>query len=99
MNISPTPHPDVNEILNLLYTDIKAILADQLVGMYLFGSLASGDFDNASDIDVLFVTDTEISENTFSALKEMHSRINKLDSPWATQLEVSYIPQDALRRF
>lgn len=98
MNLSPTPHPDVNEILNLLYSDVKEILGDQLVGMYLFGSLANGDFDNASDIDVLFVIERRVSEPEFSALKEMHARINKLDSPWAIQLEVSYIPRDALFR-
>ena len=97
--ISPTPHPDVNEILNLLHSNVKEILARQFVGMYLFGSLANGDFDQHSDIDVLFVTDTEISSDTFSALKEMHERIGKIDSPWAIQLEVSYIPQNALRRF
>lgn len=99
MSISPTPHPDVNEILNLLLTDIKDILQSQFVGMYLFGSLANGDFDQHSDIDALVVTDGEISSDTFLALKEMHARINQINSPWALQLEVSYIPQNALRRF
>jgi predicted nucleotidyltransferase len=67
--------------------------------MYLFGSLTNGDFDQYSDIDVLFVTDQEVSEDTFAALSAMHKRMNQLDSPWGTQLEVSYIPQAALRRF
>ena len=31
--ISPTPHPDVNEILSLLLANVKAILSDQLIGM------------------------------------------------------------------
>jgi len=98
-SISPTPYSDVNEILSLLLTNAKEILQDHFVGMYLFGSLANGDFDDHSDIDVLIVTDSEISDNTFSALKEMHEQIAKLDSPWAIQLEVSYIPQNALRRY
>jgi len=98
-SISPTPHSDVNEILNILYTNTREILQDHFVGMYLFGSLANGDFDEHSDIDVLIITDTEISDNIFSALKEMHEQITKLDSPWAIQLEVSYIPQNALRRY
>ena len=79
--ISPTSHPDVNEILNLLFNSTKEILQDHLVGMYLFGSLANGGFDEHSDIDVLVVTNAEISDAPFSALKEMHERINKLDSP------------------
>ena len=99
MNISPTPHPDVNEILNLLFTDAKEILQNHFIGMYLFGSLANGDFDEHSDIDVLVVTDTDISSDLFETLKEMHERITEIDSPWAIQLEVSYIPQSALRHF
>jgi hypothetical protein len=67
--------------------------------MYLFGSLANGDFDEHSDIDVLVITDTKISNKAFAALHEMHEQINQIDSPWAIQLEVSYIPQNALRRF
>ena len=97
--IFPTPYPDVNEILNLLLTKVKNILQSQLVGMYLFGSLANGDFDQHSDIDVLIVTDGEILSDTFSALQDMHTEIAKVDSPWAVQQEVSYIPQNALRRF
>lgn len=99
MKISSIPHSEINEILDLLFTDVKGILNDQFIGMYLFGSLANGDFDQASDIDVLFVTKSEISKDTFSALKEMHAQINQIDSPWAIQLEVSYIPREALHRF
>jgi predicted nucleotidyltransferase len=98
-NASPTPYPDVNEILSLLFSNIQEILGKQFVGMYLFGSLANGDFDEHSDIDVLIVTDGKISEETFAALKEMHERINSIDSPWAIQIEASYIPRTALRRF
>jgi len=99
MNLSPTSHPDVNEILNLLLTNIKDILGNQLVGIYLFGSLANGDFDQHSDIDVLIVTDREISSDTFSALQNMHAQVAKIDSPWAVQQEISYMPKNALRRF
>ena len=98
--ISPTPYPEVNEILSLLFSNVEKILDDQFVGMYLFGSLANGDFDNYSDIDVLVVTDGEISSTMFSDLQKLHASLNKLDdSPWAIQLEVSYIPRNALRRF
>lgn len=97
--ISPTPHPDVNEILDVLFTRVTRILQDQLIGMYLFGSLANGDFDEHSDIDVLFVTNEKISDDTFSSLKQMHADINKFDSSWAIQIEASYIPKDALQRY
>ena len=95
----PTSYPDVNEILDLLLGSVKEILQGQFVGMYLFGSLANGGFDQDSDIDVLVVTDAEISKDTFAALGAMHEQIARIDSPWAIQLEVSYIPKDALRCF
>ena len=97
--ISPTPYPNVNEILDILFSNVKEILGHKFIGMYLYGSLANGDFDEHSDIDVLIVTDGELSESTFSALQEFHKRINQVNSPWAIQIEASYIPRIALRRF
>src|SRR5687768_6354086 len=99
MYTSPTLHPEVNEILHILYTNVSEILQDHFVGMYLFGSLANGDFDQHSDVDVLFVTKDEIKADIFSSLQAMHAQLACIDSLWSTQLEVSYIPQKALRRF
>ena len=96
---SITPYPDVNEVLSILYSNVKEILGDQFVGIYLYGSLANGDFDEHSDIDVLIVTNGELSGSTFSDLQKLHKRIQEMDSPWATQVEASYIPRTALRRF
>jgi len=99
MNPFPIPYSDVNEILNPLLTNVTEILKGQLVGIYLFGSLANGDFDKDSDIDVLIVTKDEIPEEAFSALYAVHEKISALNPPWAIQLEVSYIPLTALRRY
>jgi hypothetical protein len=95
----PTPYPEVNAVLQLLLSGVQAVLGDRFVGMYLYGSLASGDFDKDSDVDAVVVTDDEISGDRFSALQALHARIASTDSVWATQLEVSYIPQHALRRY
>src|SRR5215210_805908 len=96
MNTNPTPYSEVNEILVLLLSNAQEILGDQLVGMYLHGSLANGDFDQHSDIDVIFVTRDDISEITFLALQIMHTEMATLDSPWAIQLESAYISQHSL---
>ena len=95
----PTSYPEVNTLLQELLGSVQIILGGRLIGMYLFGSLTSGDFDQDSDIDVIVVTDAEISGDLFSALQTMHARIYAGDSPWTIQLEVSYIPQHALRRY
>jgi hypothetical protein len=94
-----TPHPEVNELLDALTNGVRGVLGDQLVGAYLFGSATTGDFDRESDVDVVVVTADMITDETFAALREMHARIATTDSWCATQLEVSYIPRRAIRRY
>jgi hypothetical protein len=97
--MSPTPYPDVNETLNLLLSDVQKILGIQFVGMYLYGSLSSGDFNpDTSDIDFLVVTDDLLSEEKIAALESMHKRIWASGKKWASKLEGSYIPQKDIRR-
>lgn len=95
----PTPYPKINVVLHELLTSVQSILGDHIIGMYLYGSLATGDFDQDSDVDFLVVTDDELSSDLFSALQDMHTRIATLDSWCATQLEGAYVPQGALRRY
>ena len=95
----PTPYTEVNALLQELLESVQTILGSHLVGLYLDGSLASGDFDQDSDIDFVVVTDDEISGDLFSALQAMHERIATIDSWYAIQLEGSYISQRALRRY
>ncbi|HEU5348901.1 MAG TPA: aminoglycoside adenylyltransferase domain-containing protein [Ktedonobacterales bacterium] len=91
---------EVRAILNLLLDSMRVVLGDQLVGVYLYGSLSSGDFDPASsDVDFLAVTSGTISDEKFEQLRAMHERIAAKDLPFATRLEGSYIPQDALRSY
>ena len=94
-----TPHPEVNSLLEELLASVRAVLGQHFAGMILDGSLATGDFDEDSDIDVVVVTDGDMSDYEFIALQGMHDRIAAIDSWWATQLEVSYISQAALRRY
>jgi predicted nucleotidyltransferase len=97
---NPTPNAEVNFILNLLRSEVQQILGNQLVGMYLYGSLALGDFDRQkSDIDFVVVTDGELSDELMEVLKVMHRRLAASGSKWAYELEGSYIPQKALRRY
>jgi len=89
---------EVGELLRRFLDDVRDTLGAQFVGAYLFGSLACGGFDRDSDIDVLVVTEDELSGELFASLRAMHERINSSGSHWATQLEVSYIPRRALWR-
>ncbi len=97
---SPTPYSDVNAILDLLLTHVQVVLQAQFVGMYLYGSLSSGDFNpKSSDVDFLVVTTEDLSESDFTALEEMHTQILNSGLKYAPKLEGSYISVNALRRF
>ncbi len=94
----PTAYPDVNAVLGDLGTALQGILGSRFIGMYVYGSLALGDFDPAgSDIDFLVATDGELSPEQFVALSELHRRFDASGSPWAARVEAAYIPAAILQ--
>jgi len=98
--IHPTPYADINAMLNELLAEVQAALVEYFAGLYLYGSLASGDFNlETSDIDFLVVTTHEIPTEMISGLEEMHMRLIRSDLRWAAKLEGAYIPQQAIRRY
>jgi hypothetical protein len=96
----PTSYPDVNVTLDALQASAQAILGANFVGMYLYGSLASGDFDpERSDIDFVIVTKGLISNETIAGLEAMHTRTYASGLKWARKLEGAYIPQSDIRSY
>lgn len=93
----PTPYPDLNAVLRDLTESLQTILGPHLVGVYLQGSFAGGDFDQHSDVDYIIVIQQELSEAQVAALQSMHARIYDLDCAWAQHLEGSYFPKETLR--
>ncbi|MBC7877943.1 MAG: DUF4111 domain-containing protein [Anaerolineales bacterium] len=85
------PYPELREVLNTFVAEIKAELAGNLIGIYLVGSLASGDFDLDSDVDFLVVTHAELTETNMKALQEIQIKIHNMDCYPAQHLEGSYI--------
>ena len=97
--ISLTPYSDVNDILHVLLTNVRGILQEEFVGMYLYGSLSSGDFNpETSDIDFLVVTTDVLSDEKIAALESMHKQIWAGGMKWAPRLEGSYVPKALIRR-
>ncbi|HLN61958.1 MAG TPA: aminoglycoside adenylyltransferase domain-containing protein [Symbiobacteriaceae bacterium] len=96
----PTPYAEENALAGAILTGARAALGDQFVGLYLHGSVATGDFDpGRSDIDFLVVTRTDLPDGAVAALNEMHARIAASDLTWTSNYEGSYIPMGALRRY
>jgi len=89
--IPDRPYPELRGVLNTFVDEIKTELAGNLIGIYLVGSLASGDFDLDSDVDFLVVTNTELTESDMKSLQDIQIKIHNMDCYPAKHLEGSYI--------
>jgi predicted nucleotidyltransferase len=91
---------EITHLLDTILSELHARLSTNFVGLYLRGSLATGDFrPESSDVDLLAVTEREVSAAEFASLVELHGEIAAQAHPFATRLEITYIDLAALRRF
>lgn len=87
-------------IIDRLIDELMAILTGDLVGIYLYGSLISGDFEIAvSDIDLVVVLKAELDERQFQMLQLMHAYVVRDHPEWHDRLELAYISRRALKTF
>jgi hypothetical protein len=77
---------------------VESTLEDNFIGVYLVGSLATGDFDIDSDIDFLVIINQDLSHTQILNLQSLHEKIYALGFYPAQHLEGSYIPIDFLQR-
>ncbi len=90
----------VSALLETLLAGLRQALCDNVVGCYLRGSLALGDFDpETSDVDILVATERPVSEAEFEALAALHARVPARDNEFGRPYEVSYVDRASLRRF
>ena len=94
-----TPHPDVNALIDRILSGVRCILDGKLVGLYTFGSLATGAFDPAiSDIDLVAALAADLDDREFDDLERMHADIAQRHPLWNDRIELGYIAVDNLRR-
>jgi hypothetical protein len=96
----PTAYPHVNALLSTLLMQMQHILGEKLVGLYLYGSLVTGDYDDvSSDVDLLAAIASDLTEDDFNALKKMHDAIVADNSRWDNRFEIAYLSVNALKTF
>src|SRR5438552_2138897 len=99
MQTDPTPYADINELLDLLLAWMQSILGKKLIGLYVFGSLVTGDFDYASsDIDLVAAISADLDEKEFESLKVMHADIALNHKQWDDRIEVGYLSVENLQK-
>ena len=90
----------VRHIIDRLTDELTQSLSSDLVGVYLYGSLISGDFEIAiSDIDLVVVLETELDQQQFQTLRKMHGRVVSDHPEWRDRLELAYISRRGLKTF
>lgn len=95
-----TSDTEIDGLLSRLTDDIRRSLNDSLVGLYLYGSLVTGDFDKKnSDIDLLAVVRSDVVVHDFDRLDAMHRRFIEDYPAWDDRIEVAYVSAPALRKF
>jgi len=95
-----TPYSDINRLLESFLCHVQQIFQEKLVGLYLYGSLTTGDFDlDISDIDLLAVTSSQITSAEFDALRTMHGDFAHENPEWEDRIDVVYLPAAALKAF
>jgi len=90
---------NLDAFLDAWLAAVRAALGEQFVGAYLHGSLGVGDFDRHSDLDFVVAIRGELSWSELAALAKLHEELHADPSPWARQLDGSYVPLEILRKY
>lgn len=92
MNNFPENIPEnLTVLLHEMASDFPSLLENNLVGIYLWGSLTYKAFDErCSDADLIVVTQGEISEREFSALDNWFSK-QLVKNPWTGKLDMRFV--------
>ena len=89
-----TSSPDINEMLFKLQKKISEIIKEDLVGIYIHGSLAMGGFNpSSSDIDLLVVTNEPMAVETKRKLAKLF--LTYSGSPFP--IEISFLNTQQLK--
>jgi hypothetical protein len=96
-SISFTSFEDVNSILQYFVEGVVPVFGENLMGVYLTGSLSYDAFNyETSDIDLTVILKSPISANELVAVKQLHAQMEGQFAKWSKRLECSYTPLEML---
>jgi predicted nucleotidyltransferase len=92
---------DARKTLQQLTSTSESHLGTDLLGMYLFGSLAAGGFyPGKSDLDLMAIIAAPVEEGEqLDALRTLHDAFLSERPAWVERVELSYVALDVLRTF
>lgn len=93
-----TPYSEINTVLTEWADGLKRLLGKKIVGLYLSGSLAYGDFvPERSDIDLQAVVQNPLTEDELRSVEQLHKDVERRCPAWAGRIECSYVPLELMR--
>lgn len=88
-----TPYNELNEVIELLSEKVSDVLSENLIGLYLTGSLSYGDFVlGRSDLDFQAVVKRQLSHEELGQVEQLHIDIENAHPEWRGRIEGSYLP-------
>lgn len=90
---------EIKQVINELVMKHQDIFGEKLLGVYVFGSLVTEDFDyGISDIDLLSIVSGELNADDLGRLDTIHSTFIEQHPEWENKIEISYLTPSQLRK-
>lgn len=77
---------------------LQTALGENFIGYYLQGSLATGGFDQTSDVDFTVVTRDKLSVTEVERVQAVHTQVYEMENKCAKHLEYSFFPLAILQK-
>lgn len=89
---------DIKKILDSFARGVVSIFTNDLIGLYITGSLSYGHFNPGnSDIDLVVILKKPVSAEQLKLVKKLQLQLEEQNKKWTKRIECSYVPVDMLK--
>ncbi len=98
--IAFTKYPELNELLLELTEGLRGVFSHKLIGIYLYGSLIWGDFDeHVSDVDMMAILDEPVRCEELKKLRRLYDGLTDKHPDFSDRLETQFVSKETAATF